>query len=76
MKTFTLFTIIIISLLPIQMFSQVNNKMELKPDNLLQERIIPHSIQDEQARRTSESQTFKSMKSRTLLNKTVLMAVE
>ncbi len=72
MKTFTLFTIFVFLVLTNQMFSQVNNKLELRPDNLLQEIIIPHSIQDEQARGKSESPTFQSMKSRTLVSKTVL----
>ncbi len=72
MKTFILFTIIVILLLPIQMFSQVNDKLELRKDNLLQERIIPHSISDEQISHPSESDIFKAKKSRTLVNKTIL----
>jgi len=72
MKTFTLITIIVILILTNQMFSQANNKLELKPDKLLQERIIPHSIPDEQFRHTSESDISKTKESRTLINKAVL----
>jgi hypothetical protein len=72
MKTFTLFTIIVTSLLSIQMFSQANDKSELRPDNLLQERIIPHSIPDEQSRHLTQSDFFEEGESRTLVNKSIL----
>ena len=72
MKTFTLFTIIVILLLPIQMFSQQNDKSELRPDNLLQERIIPHSIQDDKAGHPFKSDVFQDNNSRTIINKTIL----
>jgi hypothetical protein len=72
MKTFRLFTIIVILLPPIQMFSQVTNKLELRPDNLLQDRIIPNSISDEQIRHLTQSDIFNNKESRTIINKTVL----
>ncbi len=72
MKTFTLFTIIVILLLTNQMFSQVNNKLELRPDNLLQERIIPHSIQNKKTTHPLKSDIVKSNNSRTLVNKMIL----
>ncbi len=72
MKAFTFFTIIVILLLTNQMFSQVNDKLELRKDNLLRERIIPHSISDEQISHPSESEIFKEGETRTLVNKTIL----
>ena len=71
MKTFTLFTIIVSLLLPIQMLCQVNDKLELRPDNLLHQRIIPHSIPDEQARYNSESDIFNEGESITLIKKQI-----
>ena len=54
------------------MFSQVTNKLELRSDNLLQERIIPHSISDEQISHPSESDIFQDKETRTLVNKSIL----
>jgi hypothetical protein len=67
MKTFTLFTIIAILFFTNQMLSQTNNGLKLMPDNLLEKRFIPQSIQDEQVWNTSESEIFISKKSRTLV---------
>jgi hypothetical protein len=72
MKTFTLFTIIVILLLPIQLIAQISDKFDLRPDNLLKERIIPHSFHDDSYGHTSESDNFNSEKSRTFINKTLI----
>ena len=72
MKTFTSFTIFVIWILTNQMFSQVTNKLELRSDNPLHARIIPHSIQDEKSGHPSESDTFRDNEIRTTLKKTVL----
>jgi hypothetical protein len=72
MKPFTLNIIIVILLLPIQIFSQSNNKLNLNPDNLLQERIISKSIQNGQIMYPLKSENFKDKESRIILNKTIL----
>ncbi len=72
MKTFTLFTIIVILFLTIQMFSQANDRLELNLNNLLQERIIPHLIPNEQIKHPLKSNVFKDKESRTIINKTIL----
>ncbi|MCW8803978.1 MAG: DUF3836 domain-containing protein, partial [Ignavibacteriaceae bacterium] len=72
MKTFTLLTSIVILLLTTQMFSQANNGFELKQDLLLQERIIPQSIQYKIDEHLSESDIFKKNECRIQINKTIL----
>ena len=59
-------------LLTNQMFPQTIDKDELRQDNPLQQRIIPHSISDEQFSHPSEQDIFKEGETRTLVNKTML----
>jgi hypothetical protein len=54
------------------MLSQVNEKLGVRPYNLLQERIIPHSISDERIKHLTQTDIFKEGESRTLVNKTIL----
>jgi len=54
------------------MFSQTDHKDEFKQANQLPDRIIPHSIPDEQISHPSESDIFNSKETRTLVNKTIL----
>ena len=70
MKIFTLFTVVLLLLLPTQVLSQTNDK--LRSDNILPERFIPHSIPDRQIKHLSESDIFQDKESRTVINKTLL----
>ena len=72
MRALTKVILITAVLLTNQMFSQTINKWELRHDIPLQERIIPHSISDEQINHPSKSETFQDNESRTLVNKTIL----
>ena len=72
MKTITLVTMMVILSIPIQIFSQANDELESRPDYLLLERIIPHSISDERIKHLIQSNIFKEGESRILINKTIL----
>ena len=72
MKITTYCIIALTILLSYKMFSQVNDRWELRPDNLLQEKIIPHSIQDNNAEHPFKSDIVSDKESRTLVNKTIL----
>ena len=72
MRVLTKVILIFSVLLTNQMFSQTFNKVELRQDNLLPERIIPQSISDEQINHPLKSDIFNNKESRTLVNKTIL----
>ena len=71
MRALTKVILITAVLLTNQIFSQVNDKLELRHDIPLQERIIPHPISDEQINHPLKSETFQDKDSRTLVNKTI-----
>jgi hypothetical protein len=72
MRTFTKVILMTAVLFTNQMFSQTDHKDEFKQANQLPDRIIPHSIPDEQISHPSESDIFNSKETRTLENKTIL----
>ena len=72
MKTFTLFTVLVILLLPIQMFAQAKNILELRAGSVIQERILSKSIPNEQGRQQLETVIARDKISRTIVNEIIL----
>jgi hypothetical protein len=69
MKTLTLVTFIVTLLLPIQIFSQTDNKYRLIPDRLLEKRINSITKPDEQNKQRLQSENFSNSESRTMIKK-------
>ena len=72
MKTLILSIFFAILLLPIQIFSQIDNKYELNSHRLLQERINSITKPDAQIKQRLQSANFSNSQTRTIINKKIL----
>jgi len=72
MKTFYLFIFSAILLFPLQILSQIDDKYELDPYILLQERVNSITKSDEQTKQRLQTDNFSDSDSRIIINKKIL----